>query len=270
MGPQEPTAARDGGSAPATSSSGRPPIVADDPEILLLAAVRPVRSARLLGASLAGTAALVLINAVVQYLHPERAVLPVLERLVDVNGELNIPTAWNASLFLPPAGIAVVIAGLTRGGAARWGWLACAGVVALMGVDEAFRIHERIFTPAGRILLQAGLPATTYTWVLPGALAAGLGALVALRALRRLPRDVRSLLTAALVVYAGGALGAEGVSGAVDRQIGLGWQYVLVTSVEEALEMIGVTLATVAFLRMLRVGEGAAQRALLLRGDAVR
>ncbi len=83
-----------------------------------------------------------------------------------------------------------------------------------------------------------------FSWVLVAAPLAALFALALRGWLRHLPIVTRRLVLLAGAVYAGGAVGLEMVGGYVYDRVGSGDSvvYVLVSSGEELLEMLGVTL----------------------------
>lgn len=172
--------------------------------------------------------------------------------LLDVNGEVNVP-AWFSVVLMATAGAAAAAVALVhrarRPKAALF--LAALAVVLLgMSLDEMTGLHERLGGLGERL---AGGSPLHFTWVVPGAALAavvGAGLLVGARAL---PRRTRRSLLSGLAVFGLGALGAETVSGLVLQRAGDRAGYLLVTAVEEFLEMLGIVLVLRAVLGAVRV-----------------
>lgn len=170
-------------------------------------------------------------------------------RWFDVNSERNVPTAWSALLLLSSSVTAALLA-LRRGRAdrARAGWLLVALAAAYLALDESLELHERL-NDVGRTFTDDRLH---FAWVVPGVVAAAAVGLVLLRQLQTQSAEVRRRLVLAAAVYLGGAVVVESVSGQVLRAFGGGRAYVVVTSVEEGLEMAGAALLLAALLCELR------------------
>ncbi len=197
------------------------------------------------------TVALVTADQVLVHAAPTSRDGVVLAQLLDVSREANLPTFWNTTLLVLLsaccAGVGVLA---TR---TRRGWLVAAAVVAALAADEALRVHERLRSVGSRLAEQLPVALPTYSWLLPGALLALLGALVVWRWTGGLPAPTRPLLRAALLLYGTGAIGVEAVSGWVEQRYGVGTAYRAAAGLEEGLEMAACGLAVVAVLRMVRV-----------------
>lgn len=171
-----------------------------------------------------------------------------------LGNEKNIPTWYTVGLLLIAAIASGILAAHARrsdrsvGSAAGWSGLAI--LFCLMSLDELMEIHEGWILPV-RTLLNTSGP-LYYAWVLPGLglvllLAAGYA-----RFVRSLPRDVRQAFLLAAVLYVGGAVGMEMVSGAYYSWTGReDLVYELLTNIEECLEMLGAVGFIHAFLRQL-------------------
>ncbi len=164
-------------------------------------------------------------------------------RLFDVNSERNVPTGWSVALLLSAvalAGSLAVVEDRSRAG----GWALVTLVSAALALDEWFALHERL----GALGAAVAGDALHFAWVVPGALVAGVVGLVLLTALRGQPPVVRRRLSVCGLVHLTGALGLETVSGAVLTAHGDREGYVVVTALEEGLEMAGVSLLLGALL----------------------
>ena len=164
----------------------------------------------------------------------------------DVNSERNVPTAWSTLLLLSSAVTAALLAVRSRSGS---GWVLVAVTCAVLALDEAVELHERL----GGLGASVADDRLHFAWVVPGGALACLVGLALLRALRRQPLVVRRRLLVAGAVYLTGALVLETVSGQALRLHGAGGKaYTLVTSVEEGLEMAGASLLLAALVLQLR------------------
>jgi hypothetical protein len=175
-----------------------------------------------------------------------------LMKLFDVNSETNVPAWFSAALLLAAAAVTALVAVLTRrvGGRDPGRWLALAGVLGLMSVDEATALHERLGGPAAVVLGDAG---GRFPWVVPGVLIAGVTGVFFLGFLVRLPPPIRRQLLGAGAVFLAGAVVLEAVSGAVLDAQGDRAAYLLVTAAEESLEMLGAIWLLCAALSCLEL-----------------
>ncbi|AZM57124.1 hypothetical protein DMA15_34965 [Streptomyces sp. WAC 01529] len=176
--------------------------------------------------------------------------IPAIRTLVNVDVEANLATWWNSTLLLAVAGMALTAA-LLSGADVRPGrlsWLGLAAATALLSIDETVSLHERL-GEVGRAWKEwAGGTLPTHAWVLPGAALAAAGTVCAVLWARKLPRDLRHGLLAALAVYLGGALLTEAFNGWA-RENGHSTVLMLGTIVEEGLEMSGCLVALAALSR---------------------
>lgn len=115
--------------------------------------------------------------------------VPGLKQFVDIGGEANLPTWWNASLpFLVSVGaVAARAAESDRRRRRAWSLVALAGV--LLSLDETASLHERLAAP----VRSAGIDVATYAWLVPGVLVALTGSVVLIMVGRALARPTRRL-----------------------------------------------------------------------------
>lgn len=173
--------------------------------------------------------------------------------LFDLDGEANLPAAYGAALLGMCAVALWLIASWRRQvGAPHAGALRFLSVVlALMAFDEASQLHELLSAPVRSALSLDGV--LYYSWVVVyGAIALALAAAY-LPLLPQLARRTRVLLTLAVCLYVGGALGLELAGGAVADGGGRGeWAYAALTTLEETMEFAGVLLLLYVLLSCLR------------------
>lgn len=208
------------------------------------------------------TLALVLADQALVHVAPTGRDGVVVAQLLDVSREANLPTFWNTALLLLLAGCCALVGVLVS--ATRRSWSLAALVATGLAADEALRVHERLRSVGSRLAEQLPVALPTYSWLLPGAVLALLGALVVWRWTGGLPAPTRPLLRVALVVYGTGAIGVEAVSGWVEQRYGVGPAYRAAAGVEEGLEMVACGLAVVAVLRMVRLTQQDGRRSAVV------
>ncbi len=167
------------------------------------------------------------------------------------DSERNLPTLFSVALLAGSSLVCVLLALRDRERGGRWQahWLGAAALLFLVMFDEAARVHERLIEPLRGALGFAG--PLYFAWVVPGALlVAALGVAYARFVWAMAP--VRALLVAAATLYVGGALGIELIGGMEAERAGVGGtRFLLVSTVEESLEMLGLIVFLYAGLRLL-------------------
>jgi hypothetical protein len=170
-------------------------------------------------------------------------------RMFYVDFETNVPTWWSAMLLLASAAIAGLLARAARSARDdRWPhWLLLAALFAAMSADEAASLHELMQKP-----IRAALGSETwlrYPLIVPGVV---IGAVIALR-FRRFTQTIgatRRRLVIGGAIFALGALVFEMIGGwFAPEAIGANTTYVVLTTIEESLEMVGSTVVLIALLR---------------------
>lgn len=111
-----------------------------------------------------------------------------------------------------------------------------------LSVDEGGRLHEASIAPMQR-RIGTDIDLLHYAWVVPAGICVAIFGLIYLRFWWSLPPLYRWLIFASAVLYIGGAAGLEMVSGViVTRDGALSAAYLVSTTVEESLEMLGMIL----------------------------
>jgi hypothetical protein len=171
---------------------------------------------------------------------------------VYVDGEYNFPTWYASFTILICAGLLGLIAYLLGREKApyRWQWASLAVVFTLMALDEYVGFHEEVGVWVTKWLHPTGI--FFFAWVIPGVAFVGVVGLAYIRFILVLPPRTRNLLILSAVLYVGGALGVEALSGyyvSLFTRANVGYE--LLVYVEETMEMAGIALFTYTLLDYL-------------------
>lgn len=152
--------------------------------------------------------------------------------------------AWYSAVLLAACAAALwTVAHDVRVTGRPWhgSWRVLAVGFAYLSVDEAALLHERI---GQRIRTALELEGTLYfSWVVVGIPAVVVVVLVFLRFLHALPRRTRLAFVVSGALFVGGAVGMEMLGAALVDTSGYGTlPYIIVSTVEEVLELLGATL----------------------------
>lgn len=175
-----------------------------------------------------------------------------LYRLFNLNQEQNIPTFFSSLNLLFSAVLLLLIGYMYKmEGASVAYWLGLALVFCFLSIDEAVSIHE---TMNGFARNNFGIGGLLYFgWVVPY----GIGLMVLLYIfvpfLRALPKDISILFLMSGFIFSMGAIGFE-MLGGLQKDIngqGGGKLYHITYSVEEILEMLGVSFFNFSLVKYL-------------------
>lgn len=134
-------------------------------------------------------------------------------------------------------------------------WRGLSIIFILMAMDEAVGLHELLIPILRDGLGTSGL--LHYAWVIVGAAVVLIVGLVYLRFVLVLPGPIRTRFILAAVLYVGGALGVELFEGGHVSEHGIeNLTYGIFVTVEEALELAGLSVFILALLRCLEAGPG--------------
>jgi hypothetical protein len=155
---------------------------------------------------------------------------------VDVDAEANIPTWYSAMTLLACAALLAVIAARVRDAGGRfvghWRWLAILFVA--LSIDELAQLHEHL----GRLQSVWHTHGIFYfAWVIPASFFAAAVGLAYLRFLGHLPALTRRRFILAAIVFVGGALGVEALSGWRAETMGMNnMTHSCIATVEEVMD----------------------------------
>lgn len=159
---------------------------------------------------------------------------------LDLDGEVNLPTFYSSFLLLASALLLGIIA-WTKGRQTPhyWSWVSLSAIFVYLAVDEATKLHELLIVPLRDNLQLGGI--WFYAWVIVAIPLLILLAILFLPFIIQLPRKTKVSFLLAALLYVGGALGLEMVSGAIVSQLGnRNIIFMVLTTIEETLEMTGV------------------------------
>jgi len=131
----------------------------------------------------------------------------------------------------------------------RTHWTILSLIFLVMSIDEAAAVHEMTIRPL-QILFSAG-GFFHYAWIIPGAVFFSVIAIMFFKFWLHLEYWVRILFFLAAACYISGAIGLEGLGGFYVDTNEIDFTYILITTVEETLELIGIVLFISALLRYL-------------------
>jgi hypothetical protein len=165
-----------------------------------------------------------------------------LVKLFDLDREFSLPT-WYSIILLALSSVMLALIAWTarRSGESMWKyWSVLAAVFVALSIDEQVMAHESIGEIVGEALNVGGL--FFFAWVIPGAIVTALFGLAFIPFLRYLPSRTRMMFLLAAVLYVGGALGMETMSGIVASRHGIdNLTYATISSIEESLEILGMS-----------------------------
>lgn len=172
--------------------------------------------------------------------------------LFNVDGEQSVPALFSTLLLFAASGLlAVAGAAQADGNTARRYWTGLAAGFAVMAVDENVSLHEKLIPVLAKALGEDRPAVFHFAWV---ALAVVLLPALAAKYARfwwRLPPATRLGFAASAVMYLGGAVGVEMLGGAYVELYGHTPAYALLVTLEEGLEMAGVSLLIFCLIRFL-------------------
>lgn len=166
----------------------------------------------------------------------------------------NVPT-WYQSITLGLSAFLLAFIALVRYAgkdrdAGYWGVLS--GIFLYLSLDEAVSIHEQMTMPLRTNFDLGGL--FYLSWVIPAAFLMIIFFLCFLKFLIRMPPQMRFLMVTAGMIYVLGALGIEMVGGNYLHAMDdlptrvTDFRYVLITTFEEFLEMLGIIIFNYSLL----------------------
>jgi hypothetical protein len=186
---------------------------------------------------------------------PDRQFSNTINRLFNLDLEANIPTFFSALLMIVAASLLFFISTHAARHKIKWKSLGC--IFIFLCLDEAAQIHEETIYFIKKYLL-FGVNGShdfngflTYSWVvLYGFLFIGI-AFYFFKFVFALPPRTRNLFIVSAVIYVSGAIGCEMIGGHVEKLYSRNALWWFCTTLEETLEMAGMSLFIYALLDYL-------------------
>ncbi len=218
-------------------------------------AVEPRRVLRLLLAIVGAMALLGVTAEIVKHSPSLHGAFPgdkVLQQQFILDAENNIPTWFSSALLLSSAVLAALLAFIESGSrSTRRHWKGLAVIFFVLSIDETASLHETVNSTLRERFDLGGI--LYFAWVIPGVVAVALVGLAYLGFVWRLPLQVRWKVVVAGATYLSGVVGMELVGGAwADSRGKENLGYGLITTTEELLEMLGLSLFIYALLVLLK------------------
>ena len=177
-----------------------------------------------------------------------------------VDNEPSAPT-WYSSAALGLVGVLLALIAAARmqtSDVYRWHWATLSLLFFGLSMDEIAMIHELPIDPLREMFGWGGV--LYFGWVVPGAVLVALVAIIYRKFLLSLPRRTQRLFVLAGLIFVGGAIGVEMVSGVQADQHGEeNLAYALIVTLEELMEMLGVIVLIRALLEYIEEHIGGLQ-----------
>lgn len=183
---------------------------------------------------------------------PKRQFANTINRLFNLDLEANIPTFFSAMLIIVGAVLLFFIS--TQVARHKMKWKSLGFIFIFLSVDEAAQIHEETIYVIRKYLLfgATGLDDfdgfLTYSWViLYGLIFIGI-VFYFFKFVFALPPRTRNLFIVSGFIYVSGALGFEMIGGHIEKLYSRNALWWFCTTLEETLEMTGMSLFLYALL----------------------
>ena len=174
--------------------------------------------------------------------------------LFFLDGEGNVPAIFSTCLFLINAVIFLIVwKAASLAGDSQKIWLFLSIVFVFLALDESISIHERLIDPLRDALDATGI--FYYTWIIPYGIGIVLLAIFAIPIFWRMQKRIRFWFGLSAAIYLFAAIGLEMISGKylvmMNEQKDIVW--ILMITLEESLEMVGLIILVYALLLLLRI-----------------
>lgn len=174
--------------------------------------------------------------------------------LVDVDRELTIPTVFSVILLFFISLLLAVITVIKKKQNEPFvrSWAILAGGFLYMSFDEGSSIHELAIAPIKKALGDSNPSFFLFAWVIPGIVIVFIFTISYIKFFFKLPKNIRLMFLISAVLYLGGSLGFEMISGHYASIYGIkNLEYNLIVTVEESLEMAGIIVFIYTLLKYI-------------------
>lgn len=208
-----------------------------------------------IGFTILGMDILICFLSTALWYFPKKYQIPVanLDEMFYLDNEQNVPTYYSVLILLFAFLVTYFIARLKKTTKDSFypQWMGLAIGFFILSADEFIMLHEKLkrFTfhvfPKDSYLYNSG-------WVTMGVITALVVSLFFLYFVMKLPRKPRNIIIAAGIIYLTGALVIERIGYSILDIYGNGREFVLISMVEEFMEMAGITLYIYGLLDYLK------------------
>jgi hypothetical protein len=169
--------------------------------------------------------------------------------LFNLDAEINLPSLYSTVVLAFCSILLAIIAQAQKlnKNSNFWSWIGLSVVFAGLSLDEFISLHERLIIPRRNTFNTSGF--FYFAWVIAGAIFVLLFLLIFGRFIFTLPRKTRKLFFTAGTIYVAGAICTEMLGGYyVNHYQKNDMIYVLIFTLEEVLEMLGMIVFIYALL----------------------
>jgi hypothetical protein len=169
------------------------------------------------------------------------------------NSEANIPSFYSASAILFSAILLFLIGNLgserEKGQSTSWKLLGY--IFTFLAIDEFVSIHENLTGMIRNLIGNVGNGYLHYAWIIPYVAVFGSVFVYLLRFFFRLPAATKCKFMMAGILFIGGAVGMEMLSGRYEYLHGRegDLNYAMLVTAEELIEMVGIIVFIYALLK---------------------
>ncbi|MEG4058323.1 hypothetical protein QUA57_22865 [Microcoleus sp. Pol7_B2] len=174
----------------------------------------------------------------------------------NVDGEVNVPAIYSSLALLFSSVLLGAIAHVKNLDSDRYKnhWKILSFIFLALSVDELGQLHEHLIGLRG-VLNATGF--LYFTWIVPFAVLVAIFLLSYSKFVFHLPVSTKKLFFAACALYIGGAMGMEMPGGYIASTMGQeNVAYVIVTTLEEFLEMLGIVVFIHALISYIKTYVG--------------
>ena len=193
------------------------------------------------------------LSLITLHLFPDAKLAYYFEKAFNLDVEKNIPTLYSclALLFSSLLLGAIAYAKNLDGDRYKQHWKILSFIFLFLSLDEAGQFHEKLIYPMRSLLNATGV--IYFTWIVPMGFLVAIFLLSYTKFLFHLPVSTKQLFVAAAALYIGGGIGMELLGGYIASQTGeQGLFYVIETTIEESLEMLGIVVFIHALISYIK------------------
>ncbi len=176
-------------------------------------------------------------------------------RLLNFDTEQNIPTTFSFLILGFSSILLLHIAKSNKKANLDFKiWLFLGFVFMFLAFDEALSIHEVLSSMMGKLFGLEGI--FFYAWVIPYGIILLIALIPLTKFLLKLPVEISKLFVISGVIFVVGAVGFEMIEGNIHFSEGKrNMNYTIFYSIEETLEMLGISLFIYALLKYIIISK---------------